>query len=259
MFDVDDGWRGFTAAKRLAASVDVPGGGTWEVAYTFRTVKDVRALFLEVETTYPGQEGSADPRLTETVPVGLYPWIFRRETYDHDQDEETPEIWNRDWVERHVVWRETFRGAWSGFPVQEYRDSVNAAAAMGWAGVFTTLVAFDRWERSSPAFMPMRFLQGQGLDLRPLLAPFGALDGDPPDPRPERTRGSGVGARLSRMATHQGPSAPNQAGRTERFSLLLGPVPATLGGALSARPTADDIRVARAWSDRPLVITPPGQ
>ena len=256
--DADDGWRGYTAAKQITASVPVPGGGSWDVAYTFRTVKDLRGFLLEVETTYPGEAGDPDPRLTEAVPVGMFPWIFERELFDHDNDDETPMRWNRDWVERHVVWRETFRGNWSGFPVQEHRDTINSASAMGWGAVFTTMVAFDRWERSSPAFMPLRFQGGQGLDLRMLLAPFGTLDGDPPDPRPERTRGSGVGARLTRMASHQGPAAPAQAGRTERFTLWLGPVPAVLGGDLSGRPSTGDISVARAWATRPVVLTPPG-
>jgi hypothetical protein len=256
--DVDDGWRGFTAAKQISASVDIPGGGRWDVSYTFRTIKDVRGIILEVETTYPGEAGSPDARLTETVPVGLYPWIFERVLFDHDNDPDTPDRWTRDWIERHVVWRETFRGNWSGFPVQQRRDSINSAAAMGWAGVFTTMVAFDRWERSSPAFLPLRFQEGQGLDLRIVLAPFGSLDGDPPDPRPERTRGSGVGARLTRMAAHQGPSAPNQAGRRERFSLWLGAIPAVIGGSLSGRPETEGIATARAWATRPVVLTPPG-
>ncbi len=254
--DVDDGWRGYTAAKQISASVEVPGGGSWDVSYTFRTVKDLRGFLIEVETTYPGDDAAPDPRLTETVPVGMFPWIFERALFDHDNDEDTPERWNRDWVERHVVWRETFRGNWSGFPVQEHRDTINSASAMGWGGVFTTMVAFDRWQRSSPAFMPMRFQAGQGLDLRMIMAPFGSMDGDPPDPRPERTRGSGVGARLARLASHQGPSAPNQAGRTEKFTLWVGAIPAILGGSLSGRPETDDIAIARAWATRPLLLTP---
>ena len=261
-YDVEvtnSGRRGYLGQLALTGSVEVPGGGTWRIRYTLRVVRDQRFAFLDVETTWPGShDAGGDPRLTEAVPVGLLPWLPERVLIDHDDDPETPDVCcNRDWLERHVVWRDTYRGTFGGFPVQEFRDVVNTAAAMGWAGVFTTLVAFDRYERSSPAFMPMRFQHGQGQDLRVLLAPFGTLDGDQPDPRPEKTGGSGLGARLTRMAAHMGPAAPSLAGRTERFSLALGGIPAVLGtraDRLSAKP-ADATRVAaRAFATRPVVI-----
>jgi len=258
-YDVEvgnSGRRGYLGQLELRGEVDLPGGETWRIHYSLRVVKDQRMLFLDVETTYPGSDDDGgDPRLTEAVPVGLYPWLPERVLVDHDNDPETPDVCcNRPWVERHVVWRDTYRGAFGGFPVQEYRDSINSAAAMGWAGVFTTLVAFDRYDRSSPAFMPLRFLPGQGQDVRVLLAPFGTLDGDQPDPRPEKLGGTGIGARLTRMMAHMGPSAPSVAGRTERFTLGIGGIPAVLGGHVSAKP-ADATRVAaRAFATRPLVI-----
>ena len=257
-YDVEvtnSGDRGFLGEVVLTSHVDVPQGGRWHLQYTFRVVRDQRLLFVEVETTYPGE--GADDRLTEAVPVGLYPWLPVREMVDCDDDPETPQLCpTRPWVERHVVWRDTYRGTFGGFPVQELRDTINSAAAMGWVGVFTTLVATDRWVRSSPAFVPMRFLRGQGQDVRVLLAPFGTLDGDQPDPMPERTSGTGLGARLTRLASHMGPVAPSLAGRTERFSLGLAGIPAVLGGHVSAKPGDVTREAARAFATRPLIIRP---
>ena len=257
------GGRGYMAEVQLTGDVDLPGGGIWEITYTFRVVKDQRLLYIDVDTTYPGggDDGGPDPRMTEVVPLGLYPWIQDWELIDHDNDEDTPMRPNRPWLERHVVWREGFRGKVGGFPVQDVRKALNSAAAMGWGAVFTTLIAFDRWERSSPAFMPIRVqlgqaVEGRGKDTRVLLAPFGTLDGDSPDPRPERTAGSGLGARLTRLAPHFGPFGPSMAGKSEHFSVAVGGVPATIGGSVSARPDNTTIEAARSFATRPLVIKP---
>jgi hypothetical protein len=246
------GWR------RVRASIELPAGRV-EIRREYLLAAGLPYAFVRTRVRYPATPPAACPagltarlgrtwdgRWQETMPCEIRPLLGDGRTAFH--------VWKRNWLDSVT----SYDLDYGSFSRNRELDSSNNHLTAGWVAFGDPrrglLVGQESARWSSPAFCPIRTRRADGgLSLR--LNPFGTYRGRQLS---YPTRATGLG-RLTAllMADQLAPLAPDYAGRTQDFTLLLAPY-------LGDRPPDQAAYDAEAFAypylvipRSPLVGTPP--
>ncbi len=246
------GWR------RTRASIELPAGRV-EVRREYLLAAGLPYAFVRTRVAWPATPAAGCPaglatrlgrtwdgRWQEAMPCEIHPPLGHGSTPFR--------VWKRNWLDSVT----SYDLDYGSFSANRELDSCNNHLTAGWVAFSDRhrglLVGQESARWSSPAFCPIRTrLASGGLSLR--LNPFGTYRGRQLS---YPTRATGLG-RLTAllMADQLAPLAPDYAGRTQDFALLLAPY-------LGDRPPDRAARDAEAFAypclvvpRSPLVAAPP--